>query len=176
MTEDYVYCPRCATPLEQRERYGRLRAVCPACGFIHFHDPKVAVIALVLHEGRVLLIRRAIEPGKGLWALPGGFMDAGEMPQVALQRELQEEVDLRIDVAHLLAIFPMVMRSGSSQGIVLAFQAMPADGQQVVLRCDAEVCDARWFAASELPVELAFESTQTLLAQWMAGQLGRENW
>lgn len=171
MNADYQFCPRCATRLEEREVYGRQRAICPACGFIHFHDPKVAVIALVTHAQRVLLIRRAIDPAKGLWALPGGFMDAGEMPGEALQRELQEEVNLRIRVLHLLDIFPMVVRSGRSPGIVLAFQAEPEDANRLELCCDAEVCDAGWFSAEELPTELAFESTPILLARWRATNL-----
>jgi ADP-ribose pyrophosphatase YjhB (NUDIX family) len=165
MTE-YKYCPHCATPLESRDVYGRQRAVCPTCSFIQFHDPKVAVIGLVTHEDRVLLICRAIDPGKGKWALPGGFMDAGEMPAEALQRELQEEVNLRVRVLQLLDIFPMAVRSGRRQGIVLAFHAEPEDAQQIDLCCDAEVSDARWFATDELPINLAFESTHTLLAQW----------
>jgi ADP-ribose pyrophosphatase YjhB (NUDIX family) len=169
----YKFCPLCATPLEQRDVYGRQRAVCPACNFIQFHDPKVAVIGLVTHEDRVLLICRAIDPGKGKWALPGGFMDAGELPAEALQRELQEEVNLRVRVLQLLDIYPMVVRSGRSQGIVLAFHAIPADEGCIELCCDAEVRDARWFVADELPADLAFESTHALLAQWQGAMWQR---
>jgi len=54
-----------------------MRSVCPSCGFVHFTDPKVAVIALVTHADKILLARRAVDPAKGKWALPGGYMDAG---------------------------------------------------------------------------------------------------
>ena len=104
---DYSYCPHCATPLERLARFNQLRPACPACGFVHFLDPKVAVIGFVTHAGRLLLIRRAVRPAKGKWALPGGYMDAGEMPEDALRRELCEEVGLDIQIERLLNIYPM---------------------------------------------------------------------
>ena len=124
------------------------------------------MIGLVTHETRVLLIQRAVEPANGKWALPGGYMDAGEVPIEALQRELLEEVNLAVQVESLLEIFPMVVNAGPSNGIVLAFHAVPALGASMTLCCQDDACDARWFAADELPTELAFESTPTLLARW----------
>lgn len=163
---NFIYCPYCATPLEVCEIYRQQRPVCPNCRFVHFPDPKVAVIGFVTNGNQVLLIRRAMEPGKGKWALPGGYMDAGEMPEAALQRELLEEVGLSIKISTLLAIFPMIVTSGRSQGIVLAYQAVPAHAHQTTLLCDDDVCEAGWFTPANLPAELAFESTHTLLAQW----------
>jgi ADP-ribose pyrophosphatase YjhB (NUDIX family) len=167
----YTYCPQCATPLTQRQVYGHLRAVCPGCGFIHFQDPKVAVIGLVTCGAKVLLIQRAIDPAKGQWALPGGYMDAGEMPTIALQRELHEEVALGVKVLRLLEIFPMVVGNQASQGIVLAYHAEPVDSQQTALTCDTELRAAGWFSADALPADLAFESTHVLLARWQQGNL-----
>jgi ADP-ribose pyrophosphatase YjhB (NUDIX family) len=163
---EYTYCPFCATTLEQRTLYGRARTVCPDCGFVHFQDPKVAVIALVTHQNKVLLVQRAVEPQKGKWTLPGGYMDAGEMPREALQRELHEEVALDVKILDLLDIFPMASSGGRSPGIVLAFQARPADDQRIGLICADDACDARWFLPGEVPSELAFESTHALLARW----------
>lgn len=163
---NFTYCPYCATALEVREIYRQQRPVCPKCHFVHFPDPKVAVIGLVTHGSQVLLIRRAVEPDKGKWALPGGYMDAGEMPTFALQRELLEEVGLPVKIETLLEIFPMVVAAGRSQGIVLAYHAVPADAAQTTLACDDDACEAAWFTATTLPTDLAFESTHTLLAQW----------
>lgn len=165
----FNYCPFCAAPLAQRSIYGRVRPVCPACGFVQYHDPKVAVIALVTHGERVLLVQRTINPAKGKWTLPGGYMDAGELPDQALQRELLEEVALPVRVEALLDIFPMVVQNGRSQGIVLAYHATPADEQEVALRCQDDACDAGWFLAEEFPADLAFESTAALLGRWQAG-------
>ncbi|MEZ4866548.1 MAG: NUDIX hydrolase [Caldilineaceae bacterium] len=162
----FVYCPYCATALEEREVYRQRRPVCPACGFVHFQDPKVAVIAFVTHKERVLLVQRAIDPGKGQWALPGGYMDADEMPEAALQRELLEEVNLAIQIDRLLTIFPIVTAPGRGQGIVLAYQATPADAKATKLTCDDDVSAADWFTADRVPANLAFESTHVLLAHW----------
>jgi 8-oxo-dGTP diphosphatase len=165
----YQFCPYCATPLVQRTIYGQVRPVCPTCNFVQYFDPKVAVIGLVTHDTRVLLIQRAVEPAKGKWALPGGYMDAGEVPSEALQRELLEEVDLAVQVESLIEIFPMVVNAGPSNGIVLAFHAVPALGANLMLRCQDDACDARGFSVDELPEDLAFESTPALLARWQQG-------
>jgi len=167
----FTYCPYCATPLAARTLEHRLRPTCPACGYIYFADPKVAVIAQVELDGRVLLVRRGVNPAKGLWALPGGYMDAGELPDAALRREVQEEVGLAITVERLLAIYPMVNGNGPSQGIVLAYRAAPLDGQTQLTPQD-DVSEADWFGPDELPAELAFESTQTQLAAWRATMMG----
>lgn len=183
----YRFCPCCATPLEAREIYGLVRPSCPACDFIYFRDPKVAVIGLVTSGPQVLLVQRAINPEKGKWALPGGYMDAGEMPQDALRRELMEEVNLPIRVTDLLTIFPMITnravavpeknttaedsmataRITDSPGIVLAFRAEVADPSVTALCCDDDVSAAGWFGRDELPTELAFSSTRHLLAEWI---------
>jgi ADP-ribose pyrophosphatase YjhB (NUDIX family) len=155
--------------LEWQERFQRVRPTCPACGFVHFLDPKVAVIGLVTWHGHVLLIRRGVEPMAGWWALPGGYMDAGEMPESALVRELQEEVGLTVQVRRLLAIYPMVGRETNSGGIVLAYHAVvdSADGAAPpILCCDDDATEAAWLRADQLPDELAFESTVTLLGEW----------
>jgi ADP-ribose pyrophosphatase YjhB (NUDIX family) len=169
----YHYCPLCGTSLEEQFAFHQMRSVCPACGFVHFHDPKVAVIGMVTWGRRVLLIRRGVDPMKGRWALPGGYMDAGEMPAEALIRELHEEVGLEVEVSALLDIFPMAGPGVFNSGIVIAYRA-EIDRDEIdrdeapPLACDDDACEAAWFSADELPAELAFESTQTLLAQWRA--------
>lgn len=161
----YRYCPRCAHALEDRLFEGKLRRACPACNFVYFPDPKVAVVALIEASDRVLLIRRAVEPARGQWALPGGYMDAGELPVAALRREVNEETGLDIDVGELLEIFPMVNSGNVSLGIVLAYSARPRSVVATPVACD-DVDQAKWFTAQELPAELAFDSTQRLLARW----------
>lgn len=165
MATEYRFCPNCATPLESIHRYDRVRPSCPACGFVHFSDPKVAVIALVVANGAVLLVRRAVDPGKGLWSLPGGYMDAGEMPREALRREVDEEVGLSIEVGEMSAIFPMENGVGERVGIVLAFQAKPT-GTSVEVCAQDDVSEAGWFGPEQIPPDLAFDSTKTLIAEW----------
>ncbi len=171
----FRFCPNCATPLQSIHRFDRVRPACPACGFVYFTDPKVAVIALVIADGAVLLVRRAVDPGRGLWSLPGGYMDAGEMPAEALQREVDEEVGLAIDVGEMSAIFPMENGAGKRVGIVLAFRAKPSGSNRQVHPQD-DVSEAGWFGPRQIPPDLAFDSTKTLIAEWTRNEhdAGRE--
>lgn len=166
----YHYCPICGTSLEERFLFSQMRQTCPACGFVHFRDPKVAVIGLVMWDAHVLLIQRGVDPMKGKWALPGGYMDAGEMPADALARELREEVGLEIAIDELLEIFPMAGPGVFNSGIVIAYRATILRDEPPPLLCDDDVCEAGWFQVDEIPEELAFESTHTLLARWREEQ------
>lgn len=168
----FRFCPYCGQPLEERTIYQQVRPTCAVCGFVHFRDPKVAVIARVVWQDAVLLIRRGVDPMKGMWALPGGYMDAGEMPTQALARELREEVGLAVECAELLEIFPMVGAGGMTQGIVLAFAARAEGAQPPRLQCADDASEAGWFTRGELPRELAFDSTKMLLARWRADVRG----
>ncbi len=165
---DYIFCPYCGAQLAPRQLFKQTRPACVQCGFVHFRDPKVAVIAFVTHGERLLLVQRGVEPAKGSWALPGGYMDAGELPEAALVRELEEEVGLTVQIDHLLDIFPMAGIGGHHTGIVLAYAATPAAGA-AVLSADDDITAAGWFAPDEIPTDLAFESTRALLAAWAAG-------
>ena len=169
MNRRFRYCPYCAGPIAEELRFNALRPVCSACGFVQFDDPKVAVIALILHGGRVLLVQRAVDPAKGKWSLPGGYMDAGEMPHEALQRELDEEIGLPVHIGVLLDIFPMLNEQGARIGIVLAFQAVPAGSAEIPFVAD-DVQAAAWYGPEKIPANLAFESTRSLLRGWMESE------
>ncbi|MFN2200013.1 MAG: NUDIX hydrolase [Caldilineaceae bacterium] len=151
----------------RRSVFGAMRPTCPNCAFVQFLDPKVAVIGLVTSAGRVLLVRRGVDPERGQWALPGGFMDAGEMPDEALQRELLEEVGLDVTIEGLLGIFPMVARPRIAGGIVIAYRASPSSGTCPALEQNDDVDEAKWFKAGDLPDDVAFESSQELLSEWL---------
>jgi 8-oxo-dGTP pyrophosphatase MutT (NUDIX family) len=93
---DYSFCPKCGGMLTRRsiKVSEPNRLVCDACGFVFFQDPKVAVGTIVPIEGKILLIRRAIEPAYGKWVFPGGFVDRGERTEEAAIRETREESNL----------------------------------------------------------------------------------
>lgn len=165
MTSPYRYCPYCGAPLAEAIRFGRPRGVCRHCGFVHFREPKVAVAALVAEAGRVLLVRRAAMPRIGYWALPAGYMDADELPEEALVREVAEETGLQIMVQGLLGVAPLA-GWGERRGILLLYLARPASGS---LAARDDVSDARWFEPSEIPWDdLAFASTAAFLREWLA--------
>jgi ADP-ribose pyrophosphatase YjhB (NUDIX family) len=92
------FCPSCAAPVTQRIPEGDHlpRSVCTACGTIHYRNPKLIAGCVPEHEGRLLICRRAIEPRRGYWTVPAGFMEIGESLQQAAARECQEEARARL--------------------------------------------------------------------------------
>ena len=172
----FVYCPYCATPLQDTNFGHKTLRACPNCRFVQHHDPKVAVVARIEQDNCLLLVRRGVNPSKGLWALPGGYMDGGEMPVDAVRRECIEELALPIAVHELLAIYPMVNHEGPGQGIVLVYRATPEDTHCSTTTAPPaldDVAEARWFTvqelAGELPVTLAFDSTVVEVRRWVEG-------
>jgi 8-oxo-dGTP diphosphatase len=162
---DFTFCPRCSAPLAQRVAFGRERRVCRYCGYIQFKDPKVAVSALVTAAGTVLLVRRAVVPRIGFWALPAGYMDADELPEETVMREVLEETGLRVRCLGLHALFPL---GGwhERRGILLVYHADYLSGEAVAADDASEV---RWFEPRDIPWgDLAFESTAQLLREWVA--------
>jgi ADP-ribose pyrophosphatase YjhB (NUDIX family) len=138
---------------------------CRYCGFIHFQDPKVAVGALISDGRRVLLVRRAVVPRMGYWALPAGYMDGDELPEEALVREVVEETGLQVEVGDLQAVVPLD-GWGEQRGLLLVYRAEPLDRLQDLSPQD-DVSEVRWFEPDGIPWdELAFESTAEFLRRW----------
>lgn len=157
------FCPQCGGPLEWRERFGRLRPVCTLCGQTVFLDPKVAVVALVTSGDTVLLVRRHNDPGRGLWALPAGFLDPDEDPEAAVCREVEEETGLRVTPAGLIGLFHRPDPDGLAD-LVIAYSAT-ASGGMLCAGDDAD--EAGWFSAQALAtLPLALATTERLLFWW----------
>lgn len=159
-TAEFNYCPRCGTRVNHEERFGKVRPVCPQCGWIQFIDPKVAAAVLVEQEGRVLLVRRANEPFRGLWTLPAGFINGGEDPAEAAARECLEETGLKVRVTRVLDIISGREHTRGADFIIV-YRAEVIDG---VLRPDDDVDAVEWFGRQSLP-PLAFRATQIVLSQ-----------
>lgn len=165
------FCPHCTHPLETRLAFDRERSVCPSCGFVHFRAPKVGVSVLAEMGKRVLLVRRAVEPGQGKWSLPSGFVEWDESPEQAVIRECAEETGLNLarvaleEVRHYADDF-------RGPGINLTYRGQVAGGH---LRPGDDAAEVQWFAADELPpaTALAFEGHRLILKRWQAQQSGR---
>jgi ADP-ribose pyrophosphatase YjhB (NUDIX family) len=163
------YCPHCAHPLKERLAFGRPRLACSVCGFVHFREAKVGVSVLVEEAGRLLLVRRDIDPGQGLWSLPSGFVEWDEEPEAAATRECAEETGLQItdltlvEVRHYTDDF-------RGPGLNLTYRAGATGGR---LRAGDDAAAARFFAPEELPAaeEIAFANHRLLLDGWR-----REKW
>ncbi len=137
------------------------RLVCAGCGFVFYLDPKVAVGAVIVDGvGRVLLVRRAIEPGYGKWVFPGGYVDRGEEVPLAAIREAREETGIAIAIDSLLDIYSYPGRTP----VIVVYTARMLGGELMV---DEESLEARWFGESEIPWnELAFPSTREALSEY----------
>ena len=160
---DYKYCPRCSAELKHEDRFGAVRGVCPQCSWIHFVDPKVAAAVLVKQNGKVLLVRRAGDPFRGLWTLPAGFVNSGEDPAEAAARECLEETGLSVRVTR---VFEIVSGREHPRGadFVIVFQAEVIGGEMKP-NDDADAVD--WFERGKLP-PLAFRATQKVLQSFHA--------
>ncbi len=157
---EFNYCPRCGMPLQEEQRFGQLRPVCPQCGWIHFVDPKVAAAVLIEQDGRVLLVRRVNEPFRGLWTLPAGFINGGEDPAEAAARECFEETGLNVRVTRVLDIISGKEHPRGADFIIV-YQASVIGGE---LKPDDDVDAVEWFGRESLP-QLAFRATQIVLSR-----------
>lgn len=152
------FCPRCGTEVEYKDKFGMVRPVCPQCRYIHFQDPKVAAAVLVEDGTRVLLVRRANEPFRGLWTLPAGFVNGGEDPAKASERECLEETGLVVRVKHVLDVIAGREHERGADFIIV--YAAEVIGGELVPADDADA--AEWFERADLP-PLAFDATQKVL-------------
>src|SRR5947209_746502 len=142
--------------------HGTARRVCTACRSIHYVDPKVAVGVAVFRDHRLLLVRRVMEPGRGRWTVPGGYLDVGEDPRTAAAREVAEEASVQVEVGGVLEIFANSPEDGGTLFILFARRWVcgePTAGD------DAD--DAAFFGRDELP-PLAFSSTAAAVERWPA--------
>ncbi|MDD2234168.1 MAG: NUDIX hydrolase [Desulfitobacteriaceae bacterium] len=85
---NFLFCPQCGSPLSETAITNRLRKNCPACSFIHWGEFSLGVGGVIWKKDKVLLVERANDPGKGLWTIPGGYVDHGEQIHEAVKREM----------------------------------------------------------------------------------------
>jgi ADP-ribose pyrophosphatase YjhB (NUDIX family) len=146
------------------------RLVCPSCGHIAYENPKIVVGSVVADSGLVLLCRRAIEPRRGFWTLPAGYLEMDETVEEGARREALEEAEARIVIDGVLAIYS-ISRIGQVQVI---FRATFAGPPHVAAGPESE--EVRMFAWHDIPWDtIAFPSVRWSLHAWRAagdGPLG----
>jgi 8-oxo-dGTP diphosphatase len=160
----FRFCPVCGSALEPRllKAGEPERLVCTGCEFVFYLDPKLAVGTIIRDErNRVVLVRRAIEPGYGKWVFPGGYVDRGEELRSAAVREAREETGLDVRLEELIDIYSYP----GHVPVIIVFAAAPIGG---CLACDDEGLEARFFEPHEIPwEELAFRSTREALERFL---------
>jgi ADP-ribose pyrophosphatase YjhB (NUDIX family) len=162
------FCPACGEPVTPTtfEADHRPRLVCPR-GHVTWRNPRVVVGTLPITGGRVVLGRRDIEPARGRWGNPSGFLELGESTQEGARRETEEETRLRVEVGELIGVY-----SRPEAGIVtIAYEATIVGGE---LEPASETSEVRAFGPDEIPWdELAFSTAEAALRDWVASLPGR---
>ena len=151
------YCQYCGSELDRRSIENVTRPYCNKCRKVIYLDPKVAAVTLVHSMGRILLVRRAIQPHYGKWSLPSGYVDRGEAVEKAAVREVWEETNLKIEINSLQGIY-----SGKGPVILAVYQASPTSGQPSV---GSEVSEVGWFNLDSLP-ELPFPHDDRIISDF----------
>ena len=144
---------------------GEERPTCPNCGWVHYEDPKVAAGVLAEEDGKVLLVRRVMDPYAGLWSFPAGFVNAYEDPARAAARECLEETGLNAQVEGLFDL--LTGREHSRGADIFLVYRVKIIGGELAAADDAD--GAAWFALDSLP-ELAFNSTRKIIDRLLLTQ------
>ena len=151
----FRYCPVCGADLRSvtLKAHEPMRLVCAACDFIFYLDPKLAALSVVEMDGEIVLLKRGIEPQRGKWVLPGGFVDRGEEVKAAAIRETEEECGVRTRIKDLLGVY-------SYPGVVVVIVAYLAEYLSGNLIAGDETEAVRLIRPREIPWDdLAFQST-----------------
>jgi ADP-ribose pyrophosphatase YjhB (NUDIX family) len=159
------YCVNCGTQLRPTRVEDRDLEACGGCGFVLWHDPKVATLVVVENaDGEVVVGRRAIEPGRGLWCLPGGYVNDDEHPLAAAVRECREEIGADVEINGLLGVYHIRKREAPSLvGIGYRARLLP----EQVPTAGSEMLEVSAFPPDRLP-HLVFTSHREAMSDWLA--------
>jgi ADP-ribose pyrophosphatase YjhB (NUDIX family) len=158
------FCTRCGASLEFGvvEGEDRDRLACAACGFVAYVNPRLVVTTIPINDsGEVVLLRRGIEPGRGSWAQPGGFLEVDETVTEAAIRETLEETGLIVAPGDIVGLYSRL----EAAVVVIAFEARVVGGEY---RLNPEALDIQAFAPEAIPWHgIAFKTTHWALRDWV---------
>ena len=145
----FKFCPLCKVSLRRRQVDGQKRLVCQRCGWIYYENPLPVVVCVVRDkEGKILVAKRNLNPGLNKWALPGGFVESGEIPETACLRELEEETGLKGKIKELIGIYIQKTRYYGSL-LVIGYEVSISKNK---VSLNNELKDAKFFSKEELPI------------------------
>src|SRR5512135_3517518 len=149
---DPKFCARCGHALEIRQvEDHKSRPVCPACGYIVYLNPPIAVGVIAEREDRqIVLVLRGENPGRGLWGLPAGYMEIDETVEGAAKRECLEETGLTVELGDLFGVWSYHHEAKQSSGVLVLYAARVVAGEP---HGGSDSIQAKFFALDELPFE-----------------------
>jgi ADP-ribose pyrophosphatase YjhB (NUDIX family) len=166
----WYFCPRCRAELAPEGAPEPLQARCSVCGSHYYAHSAPTVGALCEDgQGRLMLVRRGVEPRKGKWDTPGGFLEEGERPLDGLRRELLEETGLEIEPGEFVGAATDLYGDGPDAQSILSLNWTARVSRGTPAPAD-DISEIRWFFAGELPKpeEIGFASVVEILALWCA--------
>lgn len=166
----FIYCPYDGQKLVANRKIETGHSFCRSCGFVDYQNPKACVAVLILQGDKILLARRGIEPAKGRWDIPGGFVEAGETVEEAVLRETLEETRLRVRVREYLGSLPDVYDARRLSTLNLCYWVEIVRG---VPTAKSDVDALAWFRLEKLPKKLAF-AHQAKAIEILKKRLSRE--
>ena len=158
-------CPRCGAELERNGTHLQ----CPGCGSTYYANSAPAVEGLLERDGKVLLAKRAVEPRRGFWDVPGGFLEEGEEPLDGLRREFREETGIAIEPVEWLGTH---LEPYDNYYVLGLTWLVHGEGEP---RAGDDAAELAWFGPGELPAEMAFPHQDTLLRAWEVGITARKD-
>jgi phosphoribosylformylglycinamidine cyclo-ligase len=165
------HCPLCGGNFSTSSVEGRPRQVCERCRYVLYTRPAAASAGVVLNErGEVLLVRRALPPHKGLWALPAGYQEIDETAAAAAVREVREETGLEVQAGPLFDLL-FVTDNPAKPANLAVFLCRPHPGQ---VRAGDDATEARFFDLDHLPGDIGFDNTNRILARLKASSAYRD--
>jgi ADP-ribose pyrophosphatase YjhB (NUDIX family) len=158
------YCTRCGSPLAfgAVEGEDRHRSSCASCGFISYVNPRLVVTTIPIDDaGDVILLRRGIEPGRGWWAQPGGFLEVDETVTEAAIRETLEETGLVVEPGEIIGLYSRL----EAAVVVIAIESRVVGG---VAQLNPEALEIRAFSPDAIPWDgIAFTTSHWALHDWV---------
>jgi len=159
--EDVRFCPRCAA--EANVSYPH-SIRCPSCGYGAYYNPKPVAVAIPrAPDGTLWLMRRGFQPQRGRWSMPGGFVDLGESVEDAARREAREELNIDIEISHLVGVYSRA----EDRVVIVVYAATAQDTPEVT----EEALEVKAFTKADIPWdELAFWSDALSLREYFDGR------
>ena len=149
LTENILNCPRCTAKLDQKSDF----ASCGGCNFTYYQNPAPCTTLLIYEKGRVLLAKRAIEPRKNYWDLPGGFIDLNESAEEGALREGIEETGLKLEITNYLGSDHDIYGETKVPTLNFFFKVKIIEGEP---KAQDDVSELKWFDLDNLPSEDQF--------------------